>query len=880
MLNILTRSTVQRRCAWLIALLICLGGAVAMADYTMPVMPAPTSSPVYWRLTSIEQTPEVRASGGYSIHYDVTGLDVDLGDGLLTESLLQGDDVAQGITLVVERNDQIVMEHSYLWTPLPIYIESGESYPIDVTGILTAGGTTTPNSLLGMYVQGEIVARISAGSYTSHSTSSSFDISAESGVYRDGSLVVSIILRDANDMFRNRIAYTYTMEQGIKPVPTPVPGFAPVAMDSDVEVPAYFEAVEGQDGLWRIVTAPDQYRAYGSMSGSQPTFFPADENGEVVMNERPSDHAEDFANYVKGFVAAEPDALPDIYAAQGDGLYVLVSRDGDKILRAYGRVDGEGPDFYAVDESGIVDAENAAPIKPNADFATYIKGFGAADAADQAPYYYDEVSEGLYAFTSRDGEKYMRAYGRLNGAEPAFYETDEDGKVSEDAKPVMPEDDFAAYIEGFDTAKPKASDVPAFYEPQENGVYAIEGRDGTTEYRVYGVKDGKDAAFYPADAEGNIAEDAEPIDEQTDFENHVAGFEPVAAEVEVPDFYQPTETEGVWAFTDKDEQTQYRTYGKLNRGNDASFYPSDEAGAVSSDALPVEPASDRTLLPTPPFTPMIPENFPPFYLPVEATSLYSFVDLQGNTVYRVYGAYGDGVPQFYPADAEGNPIENAPPIDPEEDYQTYFGTFEVTDAEEIPSHYEPVEGKAGLYSFTNRQNQKVYRVYGKSDTTEPGFFPADAEGRITSGLRIDPETDVGEQVVALTNAVVTPEPPAPTNTAIVRESTPATSEPVPTEMTSEIATDAPKATQSAAVTSVVSTPEATEMETEAPTEEPATEAPTETAQPIEEETTAPTEAPVETETAGGGTPWVIIIAGVAVVVVGGGIYLATRKKKK
>lgn len=884
MLYILNMSIARRRVAWFIALMICLGATGAMADYVMPVMPAPVSTqgaPVYWRLTSIEQTPEVRATAGYSVHYTTAGLDVDLGDGLLTESLLQEDDAAQGITLEIEKNDEIVMEHSYLWTPLPIYLEPGEAYTIDVSGIMTVGGTTTPNTLLGMYVQGEIVARISAGSYTSHATSATFTIDAEaSGVYRDGSLVVSIILRDVNDMYRNRIAYTYTLEEGIKPVPTPVPGFAPVEMGADVEIPSYYNAVDGVDGLFQIATAPEEYRAYGSMSGSAPTFFPADAEGNVVMNEKPADPDKDFEDHAKGFVATEPKSASDIYAAEADGLYALITRDGEKLLRAHGYLDGEGPAYYPAGEDGAVDVEAAKAIDPQDDFDAHVKGFGASDGPEDAPYFYENVGKGLYTVTGRDGETHYRAYGRLDGAEPAFYEADTDGNIADGVTQLDPQADFDAYVKGFDAAQAKAAEVPDFYTADENGVYAVEDNDGNVHYRVFGVKDGLEPAFYPSDEAGNIDENAEPIDLHEDFLENIAGFELQEAS-DVPDFYEATEVEGVWSFADRNDETQYRSYGKLNRGGVANFYPSDENGVVTHDALPVEPASDRALLPTPPFTPMVPETFPSFYLPVEATSLYSFKDFDGNTVYRVYGAYGEGAPQFYPADAEGNPIENAPPIDPEEDYQTYFGTFEAQEAEEVPSHYTPVEGKAGLYSYTNQRNEKTYRVYGQAETGEAGFFPADAEGRIISGQRIDPQEDLADRGIALSNAVITQAPPEATNTPLVRESVAATAEPEPTAFTSEVTPTGEPDEGNPQVTAEIAAsqsaePTATEEVASDEVTLPPVASTTESAEP---EVTGEPEKDAETE--GGGKAWTwIIIAGVAVLVIGGTIYFVSRKKKK
>lgn len=725
--------------AFLLVLCLCLVTAGALADGVMPQMPAPPSTPVYWQLTSIEQTPEVTPGVGYSVHYDLSGLSLDLEDGLLTESQLSGDDAAQGLHLIIEKNDQVVMEHSYIWSPLPIYIEPNTDYEITITGHKTVGGGTAPNSILYIYEQGNFVDRISAGEYSANKTTTTFQVTSSVNPYVDGTLVVSFVLRDVNEMFRNRLVFTYTMHDGLKPEPTPIPGFAPVDMPEDLEIPEFYVPVEGADGLYTILTAPEQYRAYGSMSGSEPAFFPADAEGEVLMNQRPATEAADFEQHVQGFVAESPDALPDFYTVTDGAIYQFTTRDGDTLSRVYGRIDGNEPAYYEPAEDGTVDAEAAQPIDPENDYTDFVEGFGAAILEESLPKHYIKVEDGLYSFTDRDGQTHFRIYGRYNGSEPQFYPAEESGAIAENAEAVEPEEDFVAHIKGFTATTPE--EVPYYYEPISDSVYAIKDHDDVAYHRVYGVKDGNEPAYYPADSEGNLeSEDAEAIDPAADFEQYVSGFMPLEAE-NPPAYYEKTEVPGVWAFIDKDSESQYRAYGSLHRAEPA-FYPSDAAGNVNDDALPVNPSSDLTLMPVPDFTPLKPESIPSYYhLIQEDPEVYGYSDLDEEDQLRVYGSYyGKDSAGFYPATKDGEPIDGTMPLETEAEYQEAFASFEPAEPETIPAHYSKVEGKQNLYRFIGPDGRVYFRVYGsvtKNGEPQSAFYPADEEGKIVSGRAVD-----------------------------------------------------------------------------------------------------------------------------------------------
>jgi hypothetical protein len=738
--------------SFLICLLVlCLAlGGVALADARMPLMPAPPTTPVYWQLTNIALEPTVDPSGGYEVRYETAHLPLDLSDPLMLESQLAGDeaDFAPQVTLTIAKGDR-AMAHTYRWTALPVYLTPNTAYAIEVTG----EGTTVAyavNSLLGVYMQGEPIARISAGAYTEHPAAAEWVIdTAKAPFYVNGDLVLSFVLRDVNDMFRLRVEYTYEMAGGAKPMPTPVPGFVAVPVEDGV-VPSYYVAMPGRDDLWTITTAPDQYRAYGVMTGEGPNFFPADANGAVRMDEPPVTPEADYAQYVEGFVPWQPETVPAVYSVLPDNTYSLITRDGETILRAYGRIDGGAPAFYAL-ENGAVPGD-AAPVDPDADYETYVRGFGAA-AVDALPTHYRVAAENLYAFTARDEQVLYRVFGRLDGAEPAYYAADAQGNLT-DNSPVDPEADFIDYIKGF---TPKAPDaLPAFYEKLGDDLYAIADREGNPVYRAYGVKDGAAPAWYPANAAAQVVEDATPIAEDADFEAYIKGFVPVGMP-DAPYYYELTDKDYLFSFIDLSGATQYRAYGSLNR-EAAAYYPADAQGAVAPDALPVQPAADLLGMPAPVFRAQEPEadQLPAFYAPVaNVTGLYTFDDREGNPVYRAFGGYGRQTPQFYAATAQGMPIEGAQPLDPAQDFIDYIEGFVPAAAPQAPVFYSIVPDITGLYTLPDREGNPVFRVYGAYDRGPAAFYPADPSGKPIEGM---PEVTEANDYTAYVEGFVAAQP--------------------------------------------------------------------------------------------------------------------------
>ena len=747
---------------WLLLFSLCLGASGALADGMMPIMEPPKTA-VYWQLVGVALEPTVRPSGGYAVEYATDGLSLDLSDGLMAESLLQkGETPAPSVSLSLTKGDK-ALSHAYAWTAPPIYLEPGVVYSIEIKGEQESEAGPL-NSLLGTYVQGDLVSRISAGGYTGHPDAAVIEVSPHaSGVYVDGSYVVSFVLRDVNDMFRLRVSYQYAMQHGVKPEPTPIPGYVPVEVPAEA-MPGFYEPVPGKEALFTITTAPDQYRAYGSMSGSEPMFFPATAEGVVAMDEKPVDPKSDFHNFVEGFVPTAPEALPPYYQEVEPGVYGLTTRDGETVLRVHGRVDG-GPDAFYSAETGQKEPSALTPVNPADDYTQHIEGFGAAQPPE-VPAHYQPIGENLYGFTGRDGETRLRTYGRLDGSEPAFFPADEKGNVEQGAQPVSPQEDFDSYIKGFDAVKP--AEVPPFYKVGENGLFTVTDREGNPVKRVYGVLDGKAPAFYEAGPDGQPVEGATPVDPEADFERYIAGFEP-ADLPEPPAFYEATDVPGVWSFVDVDGQTQYRAYGSLNRG-EPQFYPSDAEGNVARDALPVQPASDLARIPPPKFEPAAPGWVPPYYTIVEGQNgVYAFEDANGEPIYRVFGAYGKKDPGFYPANAEGTPIPDAGPVTPEGDLSALAEGFTPQTPAEFPPYYIAVEGEHGLYAFEDKAGQKVFRVYGARENGAAGFYPADAEGNPIAGKPADPSQEIQLLPTPMAYSIVTPGPvPASDATPLVR----------------------------------------------------------------------------------------------------------------
>ena len=134
--------------------------------------------------------------------------------------------------------------------------------------------------------------------------------------------------------------------------------------------------------------------------------------------------------------------------------------------------------------------------------------------------------------------------------------------------------------------------MPAYYERGENGVYAVENRQGGKEYRVYGRVNGQPAAWCAADENGNILDaQSAPVEPYDDFVAYVQGFKSEEPET-VPAHYEKTES-GVYTFENAEGEKEYRAYGSKDRG-EANWYAVDEQGnLIAEDAQPVNPDEEE-----------------------------------------------------------------------------------------------------------------------------------------------------------------------------------------------------------------------------------------------------------------------------------------------
>ena len=958
-----------------IALVICLCmlASCAYADAFMPVYTEAPAVPVYWQLTKIDLEPQIRTKGGFTAEYEAEGFALDLSDPLMAESVANAGQSDPVVSLTIE-NSARAQKQSYTWTPMPIYMEPGQHYAIEITGE-SAENTEKLDSLLSVNEQGRQVLRVSAGGYNGKPASAVYDLAP----LNTEEMIVSFVVRDVNDMFRLRVAYTYELVEGVRPYPTPVPGF--VATEAPAEIPSFYEPVEGREGLWRVTTKPDEYRAYGVMTGEGPNFFPADENGDVVMDETPVTPEQDYDSFVAGFVPWTAETEPANYTKNENGVYSFTTRDGQTQYRVYGRLDGADAAFYPSDENGAV-AEGAQPVSPEADFEAYVKGFDVAEPA-KVPDIYEKQENGVYAVEDREGGKFYRVYGVKDGQAPAWYPCDENGVVADDAQAVTAEEDFAAYYEGFEPARadgapryysstktpsvfmftdsegktqyriygskdrgepawypcdergnvePNAlpvqpasdlatiaepqfvpaepQEVPAYYERVGDGVFAVEDRDGNRVYRTYGDYDSYldtgTPAWYPCDENGAVAEGAQPIDPAQDYTDFADGFAARRPE-QVPAYYEAGEN-GVYAVEKRDGTKDYRVYGRVN-GAPAAWYAADEDGnLLDAQGAPIDPYDDFVAN-VQGFEPETPAQTPEYYKAGE-NGVYSFENADGVTEYRVYGRKDRGEANWYPADAEGNVVsEDAQPVDLAREFDDHIKGFvpETPDEEDVPSYYQA--GENGVYSFQPADGETQYRVYGRRDRGESAWYPADQNGELLEDA--EPVTPNEEIVTTLpmpeTKSVVV----GPVDAATAAVTAPAkTAEPTSGGVVNAGATDAaqPQKTEAAvpAIATVVTEPAETAAATEEPvivvtsgatvteaptaeqpTEVPATEAPA-TEQPTEGPATEapateqPTEAPADEkeETAKSNNTWIAWIAALIIALGGGTTAVVKGKKKK
>ncbi|HML47792.1 MAG TPA: hypothetical protein PKE04_13695, partial [Clostridia bacterium] len=602
-------TAVRILCCFLVTVLLAGMGFAALADGARPA----GGGAVHWRLQSVkaESTP-----------FSAKDYEGEAAYGL--EETQAGDAQALAyLTLKITQSGNVELEERYVWDVLPEALEPNVEYLVSLSGSVSAasGGLSSTLSLI---VASERVQRVKAGE---EAVQAAFSVPKS----LPETLDIQLVLRDGQEWGQATVTYHYVRYDGPVPVPTPEP--IVFAARTPEAAPDYYIPVPEVEGLFVVEDSePLRYRLYGAFGSGNPAYYPADAEGTLIGE----DPASEEPVREPAFILQEPDALPEPYQQIAEGLYGFEDADGRIQYRVYGAFPDTQKGFYRANAFGVV--TDRAPIDPAEDMPEPPEGFVPSVPKDSDAY---PTQEGvsLWFFIDRDGNTHYRSYGSLNGGAEAFYPADADGNVALDALPVTPGDDFVQYIQGFVSISPSGQ-LPLFYEAVvgEDGqlFWRFEGRDGQMVYRVYGKLDGSAAAFYPADERGKLLEGAAAVTPTEDYINHIRGFVAMAYTPTAYDFYEPVEgSDGsLWRFMDAYDQWQYRRYGSLHRGLPA-FYPSDETGAVTDDAVPVARDRDRAMLPV--FTQEAPAQVPAHYVQVEDG--FWRVMLAEPYVYRIYGAW-------------------------------------------------------------------------------------------------------------------------------------------------------------------------------------------------------------------------------------------------
>ena len=334
-------------------------------------------------------------------------------------------------------------------------------------------------------------------------------------------------------------------------------------------------------------------------------------------------------------------------------IYTFIGSDGVQYYRVYGTVDGvEG--YYACDENGtllvpyelidiVAEQEELASGTPSIS-TRGLMNFSLTPAATPptVPSYYSSFPAGenttVYTFEGRDGVTYYRIYGTNTSGETGFFACDQFGE-NEGPSPLDMDGEYNT-IAPYAYVSLAAPTMPTGLTQVSSNpyLYSYSGADGTTQYRVYGVKlndpTDTDKHWYAADDAGVVSEPLVNDDIQLDMNNlWLNGFIEAenAAAADSPSFYgliggtDNTDTikarETMWAYTDRTGTVRYRVYGTVV--GVAGFYESDEDGNVLS-LTPVDLANEQLYLS--PLKNGIADDYIPGYAKVISTNVTAITD--------------------------------------------------------------------------------------------------------------------------------------------------------------------------------------------------------------------------------------------------------------
>ncbi|MEA4929333.1 MAG: SH3 domain-containing protein [Candidatus Limiplasma sp.] len=334
-------------------------------------------------------------------------------------------------------------------------------------------------------------------------------------------------------------------------------------------------------------------------------------------------------------------------------IYTFIGADGVQYYRVYGIVNGvEG--YYACDENGtllepyqLVDiaAEQETLTNDTPSISTRgLVNFALSSSATPTtiPAYYTSFPAGenttVYTFVGRDGVTYYRIYGTNTSGVTGFFACDQYGE-NESATPIVLNDEFNT-IAPYVYASLAAPSMPTGLTLASSNpyLYSYPAADGTTQYRMYGVKlndpTDTDKHWYATDAAGKVTEPLLKDDIQLDINNLWAnGFIEAAnpAAAIAPSFYglvggvDNTDTikarKAMWAYTDRTGVVRYRVYGTVN--GVAGFYECDTDGNVLS-LTPVDLVNEQLYLS--PLVNGIADEYIPGYAKVVSTNVTSITD--------------------------------------------------------------------------------------------------------------------------------------------------------------------------------------------------------------------------------------------------------------
>ena len=418
---------------------------------------------------------------------------------------------------------------------------------------------------------------------------------------------------------------TPTVSPAVQPTPAPNQGgFIPL---KPINPPTYYFAIGTAEFDISAVPTDDASGDVGGTQGPNVLGMPARLFSVNILSEEESTSTTD--------------------------IYTFIGSDGVQYYRVYGTVDGvEG--YYACDENGtllvpyelidiVAEQEELASGTPSIS-TRGLMNFSLTPAATPptVPSYYSSFPAGenttVYTFVGRDGATYYRIYGTNTSGETGFFACDQYGE-NEGASPLDMDNEYNTIAPCAFVSLAAPSMPTGLTQVSSNPyLYSYPGADGTTQYRVYGVKlnDPTDTNkhWYATDDAGVVSEPLVDDNIQLDMNNlWLNGFIEAenAAAAAAPSFYglvggiDNTDTikarETMWAYTDRTGVVRYRVYGTVQ--GVAGFYESDADGNVLS-LTPVDLANEQLYLS--PLKNGIADDYIPGYAKVISTNVTSITD--------------------------------------------------------------------------------------------------------------------------------------------------------------------------------------------------------------------------------------------------------------